>query len=100
MAGFAQTLVELPNELKVVLAGLCLAAVQALLSGRVPDEVVSKFAALVTAFVLGIVEVALGMIPLEFEEVAVAILQLLVVLFGFVVAKNLFKQANERGLLN
>jgi hypothetical protein len=99
MQEFANSIVALPDELKIVIAGVVLALVYAVLKGRVADEVVGKIAVLVSTAVIGIIEIALGLIPAELEAVAVNVLQLIVLLGGWVVAKNLYFQADERGLL-
>ena len=96
---FANTLVQLPVELQAVLAVAVMYAVRRLLAGRVPDEFVTRIAAAVTGLLLTVSGLLLGLIPLEFGAVAVAILNLLVVLLGGIVAVNALTSRDPKGFL-
>ena len=87
------TLVQLPDELKILIAGAVLYLVNLGL-GRlpIPEEHLTKIAVAVSAAVIAAIEVALNAIPVEFQPLAVHILQLIVLLFGFVAVKNLYQQ--------
>lgn len=102
MSEFAATLVTLPNELKLAIAAGVLALARVLLAGRVPDAFVSEIAIAVTTALITGIELALGLIPLEFEALAAQILQLIVILLGMVLAANGYRLArtslHDRGL--
>lgn len=76
--------VELPTELAALLAGGVFFLVELLLSGRVPEDALQRISAAITAGVLEIVAVFLGLIPPGFEELATTLLNLLVILLGVV----------------
>jgi len=83
--------VELPAELAAIVAGGVFFLVEMLLAGRVPEESVQRIAAAITAGILEILGVLLGLIPPEFEQLATALLNLLVIVLGVVsVTKLLF----------
>ena len=80
--GFAQTVVVLPDQLQAAIGLAVLYLVGLALRGRVPDEWVMEIAATITTALITILGVLLRLIPLEFESVATAILNLIVVLLG------------------
>lgn len=74
--------VGLPDELKVAIAAGILFLVRLLLAGRVPDSFLTELAAVITTALITVIELALGLIPPEFEPVAAAILRLIAALLG------------------
>jgi len=82
MEAFAMYVIGLPEELKAAIAIGVLALVRILLAGRVPDSFVTELAAVITTALITVIELALGLIPAEFEPVAAAILRLIAVLLG------------------
>lgn len=80
--GVAQGVVELPSELQALIGLGVLYLVGLALRGRVPDEFVMEVAATLTTALITILGLALRLIPVEFEAVATAILNLIVVLLG------------------
>lgn len=89
--GLTQGIVTLPTELAALLAGGVYFVISLVLEGRVPEDALQRISAAITAAVLEVIGVALGLIPPAFEEIAVALLNLLVVVLGLVsVAKLLF----------
>jgi CHASE2 domain-containing sensor protein len=80
--GIGQRAVELPPQLQALIGLGVLYLVGLLLRGRVPDEFVMEIAATLTTATLTVIGVLLRLIPLEFEPVANAILNLIVVLLG------------------
>jgi uncharacterized membrane protein YjjP (DUF1212 family) len=99
MHGFVQSLVVLPDPLKIFLAGLVLYAVRFLLSKWLPEAALSEIAAAVTTALFVVIGALLGLIPPEFEAIATAALTLLAVLLGTVVVVNSYLKARERGFL-
>ncbi len=95
MNGFVATLVGLPPELKAAIALAVLALVRLALSGRVPDAWATELAGVITTAVVAVFELALGLIPARFEAIAAAILQLIVVLLGAVVAVRVYLLARS-----
>lgn len=90
MESFVHSLVVLPGELKAALALAVLAAVRLALAGRVPDRIVTELATIISAALIAVIELALGLIPFEFEGIAAAVLQLLVVLLGGVTVLRVY----------
>ena len=99
MLGFAQSLVVLPLPLQVVLAVGVLFAVRLALGKFLPDAALSEIAAAITTALLTVIGVVLGLVPLEFEAVATAILNLLAILLGGVVVVNGYVKARRNGFL-
>lgn len=79
---FSAWVVALPTELKAAIAIGVLYLVRLLLAGRVSDEWLTELAGIVTTALVAVIELALGLIPLQFEAVATAILRLIAVLLG------------------
>ena len=94
-----QALVELPVELQALLAGVVLLGVRFLLGKFLPEAALSEIAAAVTTALLVAIQAALGLIPLEFEAIAMAVLQLIVVLLGMVVVVRGYQKARANGFL-
>lgn len=93
LVNFANSLVELPLQLQALIAGAVLYLVNLGLGKLpIPEEHLTKIAVAVSTALIAAIEVALNAIPLEFQPLAVHILQLIVLLFVFVVAKNLYQQ--------
>lgn len=88
MEGFAMWLVVLPDELKAAIALGVLYLVRLVLAGRVPDQFLTELAAVITTALITAIELALGLIPPQFEMVAAAILQLIAVLLGGILVVN------------
>ena len=88
--------VELPTELAGLLAGGVFFLVELLLSGRVPEESLQRIAAAITAAVLEIIAVVLGLIPAGFEDLAIGLLNLLVIILGVVSGSKLLFKAGEK----
>jgi hypothetical protein len=82
--GLTARVVELPAELAAIIAGAVFWLVSTALTGHVPDEAVQRIAAAITAGLLEILAVLLGLIPPEFEDLARALLNLLVIILGAV----------------
>jgi hypothetical protein len=94
--------IGLPNELKAAIAVAVLYAVRLALAGRVPDQWLMELAAAITTALITVIELALGLVPPEFEAVAVAILNLIAVLIGSILVVNIWRilkaAARESGL--
>lgn len=90
METFVNYLVGLPPELKGFIALAVLALVRLALAGRVPDAWLTELAGVITTAVIAVIELALGLIPAEFEAIAAAVLQLIVVLLGAVVVIRVY----------
>lgn len=90
MNEFASFLGGLPVELQAFIALAVLAGVRALLAGRVPEQFVTELAAVISTALIAIIELALGLIPSEFDSIVAAILQLIVVLLGAVTVARLY----------
>jgi hypothetical protein len=99
MQGFAQSLVVLPLPLQVVLAVGVLFVVRLALGKFLPDAALSEISAAITTALLTIIGIVLGLIPLELEAVATAILNLLAILLGGVVVVNGYVKARRNGFL-
>lgn len=82
MEGFVNSVIGLPEPLKAAIAILVMLGLRALLSGRVPDAWLTELAGVITTAVITVFELLLGLVPVEFEPIAVAILQLIAVLAG------------------
>lgn len=80
--GVAQEVVELPQKLQVLIAAGVMWIVSLALQGRVPDEFLSEISAAITTALITILGVLLRLIPAEFESIANAIVNLIVVLLG------------------
>lgn len=85
---FVQSLVVLPDTLKAAIALGVLYLVRLALAGRVPDQFLTEVSAVITTALVSVIELALGLIPLSFEAVAAAVLNLIAVLLGGVVVVN------------
>jgi hypothetical protein len=90
MEAFAMYVIGLPEELKAAIAIGVLALVRVLLAGRVPDAFVTELAAVITTALITVIELALGLIPVEFEPVAAAILRLIAVLLGTILVARAY----------
>ena len=99
MQGFAQSLVILPLPLQAVLAVAVLFAVRLALGKFFPDAALSEIAAAITTALLTVIGVALGLIPLEFEAVATAVLNLIAILLGGVIVVNGYAKARRNGFV-
>jgi hypothetical protein len=103
MSEFAMTLVQMPDELKYAVALGVLFLVRLVLSGRVPDQFITEVAAVIAGAVIAAIELALGLIPAEFETIAAAVLRLIAVLLGSVLVLRAYLlshgHAKQRGLL-
>jgi len=99
MEGFVNSIVVLPNELKVVLAAAVLYVIRLALGKFFPDAALSEIAAVVTAALFVAIGALLGQIPPEFEAIATAVLQLLAILLGSVVVVNGYLKARANGFL-
>lgn len=98
--GFAQKVVQLPDKLQVLIAAGVAWLLSRLLSGRVPDEYLSEISVAITTALITVIGVLLRMIPPEFETIANAVLNLIVVLLGTVwVFRLLRKGAVRTGFL-
>jgi hypothetical protein len=98
--GIVARVVELPQQLQAVIAVGVAGLVALALKGRVPDEYLSEISVAISTGLITIIGVLLRLIPLEFEGIATAILNLIVVLLGTVwVAGLLRKGAVRVGLL-
>lgn len=95
MNGFVATLVGLPPELKAAIAVLVMLGLRALLSGRVPDAVLTELAGVITTALLAGIGILLGLIPAQFEAVATAILQLIAVLVGTILVVRAYLVARH-----
>lgn len=80
--------IALPDEIKAAIAVGVLYLVRLLLAGRVSDEWLIELAGLITAFIIAVIELALGLVPMQFEMVVVAVLKLIAVLLGSVLVVN------------
>ena len=99
MLQFAVTLVSLPIELQIALGVGVLFVVRAVLGKFLPEQATVEIAGAITTALVTIIGVLLGLIPVELEAIAVAILNLLVVLVGGGLAVNLYLKARRQGLL-
>jgi hypothetical protein len=90
-----QTIVSLPDELKLAIAAGILFLVRLVLDGRVPDKYISEIAAAISTALITVIGVLLGMIPPEFEALANSILSLIVVLLGMVFAVNAYRMVRH-----
>lgn len=89
--GIAQGVVELPMQLQAVIGVAVAYVVGILLRGRLPDEWVMEIASVITTAAIAILGIILRLIPLEFEVLATAVLNVLVVLLGgFGLVRGLF----------
>lgn len=102
MESFVSFVVGLPEPLRAAIALLVLAAVRLLLAGRVPDEWLTELASVITTAVISVIELALGLIPPEFDAIVAAVLNLIVVLLGTVFVARAYlivrHSAKARGL--
>lgn len=99
---FAAHLVTLPTEIQLALAAGVLILVRLILAGRVNDKYISEIAAAITTFLVTVINLALGAIPAEFEPLAIAVLNTLVIILGMILAANAYRAVrqvlHERGL--
>lgn len=96
LRGFSQGVVELPPQLSAILVAGIFFAVNLALEGRIPGPYIEEISGAISTAVLGVLAVALRLIPPEFEQIAIAILNLLVVILGVVVVvKGLFAGAQR-----
>jgi drug/metabolite transporter (DMT)-like permease len=95
-AGFAQGVVALPPELAAAITGGVFFVVSLLLQGRIPDEYVEEVSGLIATAVLGIIGVALKLIPPDFEDLANGILNILVILLGMISFVKLLFSGGKR----
>jgi hypothetical protein len=102
METFVTYVVGLPEPLKAAIAILVLAVVRLVLAGRVPDDWLTELAGVITTAVISIIELALGLIPPEFDAVVAAALNLIAVLLGTIFAARAYlivrHSARARGL--
>ena len=102
MNAFVTYAIGLPVEIKAAIAIGVMFLVRLALAGRVPDRIVTELAGIITTAVVAVIELALVFIPPEFEAVAAAVLQLIVVLLGSVLAVRAYlvvkHSAQARGI--
>lgn len=79
---FVNWIVVLPEPIKAAIALGVLYLVRLALSGRVPEAFLTELAAVLTAFLVAIINLLLGLIPLQWEAIATAILQAIAILLG------------------
>jgi len=98
--GVVQRVVELPNQLQALIAAGVAGLVALVAKGRVQDEYLSEISVAISTGLITIIGVLLRLIPLQFEEIATAILNLIVVLLGTVWVLGLVRKGAMRvGLL-
>lgn len=85
---FANWLVVLPDPIKAAIAVGILYLVRSLLANRVPDELLIEIAGAITVALVTIINLLLGLIPFQFEAIAMAILNLIAILLGAVFVVN------------
>lgn len=83
---FANWIVTLPDPIPAAIALGVLYLVTLVLKGRVPDAFRVELAGLITTFLVTVINLALGLIPLQWEAIAQGILNLIAVLVGMVIA--------------
>jgi hypothetical protein len=102
METFVSFVVGLPEPLKAAIAIAVLALVRLVLAGRVPEEWLTELAGVLTTALIAVIELALGLIPPEFDAVVAAVLNLIAILIGtiFVVRAYMIVRlsARARGL--
>src|SRR5262245_13240662 len=97
--GLVQRVVELPQQLQAVIATAVAGLVALALKGRVPDTSLSEISVAISTALITIIGVLLRLIPLQFESVATAVLNLIVVLLGTVWVLGLVRKATMQVLL-
>jgi len=94
--GVVQRVVELPVQLQTLIAAGVAGLVALVAKGRVPDEYLSEISVAISTGLITIIGVLLRLIPLQFEEIATAILNLIVVLLGTVWVLGLVRKGAVR----
>jgi hypothetical protein len=84
----AATAVALPDQIKAAIAIGVLYLVRLVLAGRVPDQWLTELAGAITAAIITLIQLLLGLIPSQFDAIVAAVLQLIVVLLGGVLLIN------------
>lgn len=97
--GVTQRFVELPEPIQAVIGLGVLYLVGLALRGRIPDEYVMEISATITTAIVAVIGVLLRLIPLEFESVANAVLNLIVVLLGMLtLVRGLFVVVGKKNV--
>lgn len=82
--------VGLPDELKIAIAVGVLFVLRLLLAGRVPEEWLTEIAGAITTALVTIIELALGLIPPQFDAIVTLVLQLIALLLGSILVARAY----------